>query len=85
MELEMEMDQRSGVDANEVMEAARGRLRETAHRALQGVSCEYDAGVLVLRGRLSSFYQKQLAQEAVVGLAGVAQVVNRTEVIAVPA
>jgi hypothetical protein len=34
-----------------------------------------------LRGRLSSYYQKQLAQEAVAGLPGVAGIVNQAEVI----
>jgi hypothetical protein len=33
-----------------------------------------------LRGRLSSYYQKQLAQEAVAGLPGVVGVVNQAEV-----
>ena len=42
---------------------------------------EYYQGVLFLSGRLPSFYQKQLAQEAVAGLAGVAQVINETEVV----
>jgi osmotically-inducible protein OsmY len=64
------------------MEAAKDRLSRTAYPAVRRVSCEYDHGVLFLRGRLPSFYHKQLAQEAVVGLDGVSQVVNETEVVA---
>ena len=67
--------------AHEVTEAAKNRLRRTSYRALRALSCEYDQGVLFLRGQLPSYYQKQLAQEAVGGLAGVAQVVNETEVV----
>jgi hypothetical protein len=47
-----------------------------------GVSCEYDAGVLVLRGRSRSYYEKQVAQEAVKRVDGVTRVVNEIEVIA---
>jgi len=66
--------------AHKITEAAKDRLQKTSYRALGALSCEYERGVLFLRGHLPSFYQKQLAQEAVVGLAGVAQVVNETEV-----
>jgi osmotically-inducible protein OsmY len=37
--------------------------------------------VLRLRGRLSTYYQKQLAQEAVKNLEGVAQILNDIEVV----
>ena len=46
------------------------------------VSCEYDGGVLFLRGRSRSFYEKQIAQESVKGIAGVDRVVNEIEVVA---
>ncbi|MHC4405550.1 MAG: BON domain-containing protein [Planctomycetota bacterium] len=66
-----------------VARAAKARLRTTPYPSVQKVSCECDdQGVLFLRGRLGSFYHKQLAQEAVTGLPGVAQVVNETEVAA---
>lgn len=67
----------------EVVQAARTRLRTSPYPGIQNVGCECDGrGVLFLRGRLSSFYQKQLAQEAVAGLPGVVEVVNETEVAA---
>jgi osmotically-inducible protein OsmY len=38
--------------------------------------------MLVLRGRVPSYYYKQVAQEAVKGIEGVDQVINDTEVVA---
>ncbi len=61
-------------------EAAGECLRNSPYRALRGVRCECDEGVLLLRGRLPSFYHKQLAQEAVARLPGVSQVINEIEV-----
>jgi osmotically-inducible protein OsmY len=64
----------------EIAEAANERLRNSPYRALRAISCEYDQGVLLLRGHVPSFYQKQLAQEAVAAVSGVIEVVNRIEV-----
>jgi osmotically-inducible protein OsmY len=63
-----------------IAEAARKCLRDSRYRAFGWISCECDDGVLLLRGRLSSFYLKQHAQEAVAGVEGVTQVVNEIEV-----
>ncbi len=63
-----------------IAEAARERLQDSPYGSLAAVSCECDAGVLLLRGRLSSFYLKQHAQEAVAGVGGVTQVINEIEV-----
>jgi osmotically-inducible protein OsmY len=61
--------------------AAKERLRRVPYSSVQDVSCECDGqGTLVLRGRLPSFYYKQMAQEAVRDLEGVRKVVNRIEV-----
>ncbi len=61
-------------------EAAKERLRGSPYRALRAISCECDQSVLLLRGRLPSFYHKQLAQEAVARVRGVSQIVNEIEV-----
>ena len=67
----------------QLVQAAEARLRTTPYFSVQRIACECDdRGVLFLRGRLPSFYQKQLAQEAVAGLPGVTQVVNETLVVA---
>ena len=67
--------------ALKVTRAAQVRLQQSPHVILREVSCEFDQGVLVLRGRVPSFYYKQLAQEAIAHVEGVVQVVNKIEVV----
>jgi osmotically-inducible protein OsmY len=62
-------------------EAARSRLRRSPHTAVRDMSCQCYQGVLLLRGQLSTFYLKQVAQETVSGLTGVTQVINEIEVV----
>ena len=70
------------LDSHRIALAAKERLRQSLYSGLQDISCECDgAGVLVLRGQVPTFFQKQLAQEAVLRLKGVAQVVNQVEVV----
>jgi osmotically-inducible protein OsmY len=69
-----------GFCSREVEEAAAGRLRRKPFFPASRVSCEYISGVLRLRGRVSSYYQKQIAQEVVKGLEGVRDIVNEIEV-----
>ena len=64
-----------------VAQAAKDRLRANPHWPVRLVSCECDEGQLFLRGRLSTFFHKQLAQEAVADVDGVTQVINEIEVI----
>jgi osmotically-inducible protein OsmY len=63
-----------------ITEAAMECLRNSPYKAMHRVSCECKHGVLFLRGRLFSFHEKQVAQEAVAGVNGVTQVVNEIEV-----
>ncbi len=63
-----------------IAEAANESLLNSPYRALRGVMCECDQGIVFLRGRLPTFYYKQLAQEAVVRVRGVIQVINEIEV-----
>jgi len=63
------------------VEAARRQLRRSPYRLIRELSCCCSQGMLVLRGRLPSFYLKQVAQETVLAVAGQAEVVNETEVI----
>jgi osmotically-inducible protein OsmY len=48
---------------------------------MQRLWCEFDEGRLFLRGQVPTYYFKQLAQEAVVGMHDVRQVVNEIEVV----
>lgn len=70
----------NAVRFGKVAEAARQCLRDSPYRALRDMSCECDRGALLLRGRLTSFYYKQLAQEAVARVEGATAVVNQIEV-----
>jgi hypothetical protein len=58
----------------------RGCLQECPIPSIREVSCEYDQGVIVLRGRVPTYYYKQLSQEAAARFDGVVQVVNNIEV-----
>lgn len=63
-----------------VLETARACLRKSSSTVVRAVLCDYDRGVLVLRGRVPSYYCKQLAQETVARVAGDTQVANVIEV-----
>ena len=63
-----------------IEEAATECLLKSPYHDVRRVLCECDHGILFLRGRLPSFHQKQVAQEAVAGVKGVTQVVNEIEV-----
>jgi osmotically-inducible protein OsmY len=65
----------------EVSETAEDRLQHCPYLELRNVFCSFHEGVLTLRGRVSSFYMKQLAQTLVGGLAGVMELNNQLEVI----
>jgi osmotically-inducible protein OsmY len=68
------------IGSRTIAEVAMERLRDSPYKAMRRVSCKCKHGVLILRGRLFSFYEKQIAQEAVLGVTGVTQVVNEIEV-----
>ena len=59
---------------------ARHRLMASPYSALHSVACTFHEGVLVLHGRVASYYLKQLAQASVGHIVGVDEVSNRVEV-----
>ena len=70
-------------DSQRIALAAKERLRRSLYSSLRDISCECDeAGVLLLRGQVSTFFEKQLAQESVAKLDGVTRVVNQVAVVA---
>ena len=71
-------------EAQVVQAKAQSRLRKSGYHQLQHISCEFHEGVLTLRGRVSSFYLKQVAQTLINQLDGVGEVNNRLEVVARP-
>jgi osmotically-inducible protein OsmY len=65
--------------------AAQADLRRSSYFAIRDIDCEYDNGVLTLRGRLPSFFLKQMAQSTVARrLRGIAVVDNQLEVTQIP-
>ena len=70
---------RSAMD-NKALDEAQRRLQASGYRALRSISCEYHEGMFVLRGKVPSFYMKQVAQELVRSVEGVSTIVNCLEV-----
>jgi osmotically-inducible protein OsmY len=62
--------------------AARARLRQAPYQALRRIDCRCEEGVLILRGRVPSYYLKQYAQEMVADVNNVRHVTNELEVVA---
>ena len=77
----MSVQMEQNVTSFEIVSIAEARLSATSHPALRKVLCKYDNGILVLRGRLNSFFHTQLAQEAVARIEGVERVMNQIEVV----
>ncbi|MFZ1936527.1 MAG: BON domain-containing protein [Thermoguttaceae bacterium] len=67
-----------------VLAEAQSRLRESGYHELHFVSCDFHEGVLTLRGRVSSFHLKQVAQEMIRRLDSAEEINNRLEVAAPP-
>ncbi|MBC8868234.1 MAG: BON domain-containing protein [Planctomycetes bacterium] len=67
-----------------VVQEVRDRLEKRLHTPVLSESCDYRGGVLFLRGQSSSFYEKQVVQEAARGVSGVARIVNDIDVVARP-
>lgn len=55
-------------------------IRTNPHLNGHKVFCKEDSGIVVLHGRVSSFFQKQIAQETLKRLDGVERIVNQLEV-----
>jgi len=64
----------------QIEEAARQRLRQSRYPELRAVSCEFHEGVLTLRGRVPSYYLKQMAQSLADRIPGVVELDNQLEV-----
>jgi osmotically-inducible protein OsmY len=69
-----------GLEAANVEQAARRRLEASAYAAIRTVTCRVRRGTLVLDGRVTTYFHKQLAQEAIRALPGVTEIVNHISV-----
>lgn len=79
-------ENRSSVLAQkEVAEAEAGvRLRQSPYLEVRFVTCEFHEGVLTLRGRVPTYYLKQIAQSLVLRMERVEEINNRVEVESYP-
>jgi osmotically-inducible protein OsmY len=64
-----------------IADIAQRKLRESPYYFLKNLTCDYDDGVLTLRGRVPIGPLKQLAESIVCRVDGVQEVVNRVEVV----
>lgn len=55
-------------------------IKTNPHLNGHRVYCQEESGTVVLQGRVSSFFQKQIAQETLKRLDGVEKVINQLEV-----
>jgi len=63
-----------------ILKQAYHRLRGSSYRELREVACEFHADVLTLRGRVGSYFVKQMAHVLVADVGGVTTVANRLDV-----
>jgi len=61
--------------------AARRLLFSSVYREVRGLACETCEGTLILSGQVSSWHQKQVAQETLRHLSGIRKIVNDVEVV----
>jgi osmotically-inducible protein OsmY len=55
-------------------------IKGNPHLSGHSVYCQEESGIVVLHGRVASFFQKQMAQEALKRLDGVEKIINELEV-----
>ena len=58
----------------------RRQLQNSSYPQLRTIECHSHHGKLTIQGKVSSFFLKQAAQEAIAHLQGVEQIDNRLEV-----
>ena len=64
-----------------IIEASvQARLRQSTYPSLRRISCRLGDSAVILRGRVPSYYLKQIAQNVVAAVDGVSVVQNELEV-----
>jgi osmotically-inducible protein OsmY len=63
-----------------VVRIAQRRLRRSPYHAIRAITCEFHEGVLTLRGRVPSYYLKQVVQELIRTVDRVSEINNRVGV-----
>ena len=73
-------DQQDACDPTSLPAMAQSRWRQARYLELRRISCQFQDGVLTLRGRVPTYHLKQLAQTLVGSLEGVRSVCNELDV-----
>ncbi len=81
-----EQDARAPVHAQSpedrrLVERVERALHTTGHGALRSVAVSVNAGIVILVGRVSSYYLKQVAQATALAVAGSHQIRNSVDVV----
>ena len=64
----------------QLIDLARGRLRDSGYLALDGVHCDYRKGSLIVSGNVPSFYLKQVVYVLLKDLEGPTRYVDQLTV-----
>lgn len=80
METATRIDPPQSATPQALLQRVDSAIKESPHLAGNNVFCQEESGVVVLHGRVKSFFQKQMAQEALRKLSGVEKVINELEV-----
>jgi osmotically-inducible protein OsmY len=68
------------LDAIALVQRLDSAIKGNPHLSGHQVFCSEEGGTVILQGRVRSYYQKQMAQEALRNLEGVERIVNDLEV-----
>jgi hypothetical protein len=67
--------------AQDIADLAQAKLRASAYPGLRVLDCDFQDGVLVIRGRVCSYYLKQLAQTLIRQMPGIKVIQNQVRVV----
>lgn len=70
----------SPIGIEDVQSRAQASLRACAYREVQRTTCAFNKGVLLLQGKVTSYYQKQMAQAILMHVPGIKRIVNKIQV-----
>ncbi|HMB05358.1 MAG TPA: BON domain-containing protein [Isosphaeraceae bacterium] len=65
-----------------IEESSESRRRRSGYLALKDINCTYHDGEMTLRGRLPTYYLKQIAQHLVAEIKGVRRIIDEIVVLA---
>ena len=67
-------------DAIALVQRLDSALKGNPHLSGHQVFCSEEGGTVILQGRVRSYYQKQMVQEVLRGMDGIAEISNQLEV-----